>query len=292
LKLLRRVTLLLGAVMLATACGAAAATSGNTSGPTLPIGALPEQVVTSSSPASGSAAHRTTTTLSPEDQIGAIAKGNRVIVIGDSVMASTSKRYTNDMCNALVPLGWQVELDAESGRFVDFGLKVLGQRLSAGWDASVILLGNNYLGNQDEYRTSLEKMVTELSPQPVVLLTVSEFIPSRAEVNQVIFEMAQKYPNVLIVDWAATTAADNSLTGGDNLHLTNYGRQVLAENVALALGQAPEQPGKCLDTTFTDDSSGPVQGTTTTTIRRHTSTTTTAHTTATTTEQTTPTPAT
>jgi hypothetical protein len=132
-------------------------------------------------------------------------------------------------------------------------------------------------------------MVRRLSPNPVVLLTVSEFTPSRGDVNQVILEMAQKYSNVLIVDWASTTADDNTLTGGDNLHLTNVGRQVLAQNVALALGQAPTQPGKCLASTFTDDSSGPVVGTTTTTVRRHTSTTV-AHSTPTTAEPTTQTP--
>ena len=81
--------------------------------------------------------------------MGAKVKGNRVIIIGDSVMASTSRRYGNTMCGALVPLGWQVELDAETSRFIQFGNKVLDKRLSAGWDASVILLGNNYGGDQD-----------------------------------------------------------------------------------------------------------------------------------------------
>ena len=33
------------------------------------------------------------------------SKGNRVILIGDSVMASTSRRYCNNMCEALVPAG-------------------------------------------------------------------------------------------------------------------------------------------------------------------------------------------
>jgi hypothetical protein len=116
-------------------------------------------------------------------------------------------------------------------------------------------------------------MVTRLSPNPVVLLTATEFTESRQQVNQVIFEMAQKYDNVLIVDWATTTADDTGLTGGDGLHLTNDGRRVLAENVALALGVAPQQPGKCLATSFKDDSSGPVGGTTTT-VRRSTQTTT------------------
>lgn len=258
---LRRVTLLLCVVGTLTACGAGASATDGTA-PSLEVGELPQPTDATPAP-TDSGVRRTTTTLSPEDQIGALSAGNRVILIGDSVMASTSRRYSNDMCNALVPLGWQVEVDAETGRFVTFGNEVLDTRLDAGWDASVILLGNNYREDQNGYRKELEKMVRRLSPQPVVLLTVTEFMPSRAEVNEVVFEMAAKYDNVLVVDWATTTADDPSLTGADGLHLTTAGRKALAENVALALGVAPEQPGKCLTTDYTDDSSGPVEGTTT-----------------------------
>ena len=159
--------------------------------------------------------------------------GNRVILIGDSVMASTSQRYGGEMCAALVPLGWQTEVDAETGRFIDFGDEVLDSRLAAGWDVSVILLGNNYGDNQDVYREYLDAMVARLSPQPVVLLTVTEFKPSRAQVNAVIFEMAQKYPNVVVLDWAAVTAADRRSPGDDGLHLAQAGREALAEQVAL-----------------------------------------------------------
>jgi hypothetical protein len=255
---LRRVTLLLCVAASLTACGAGASATDGTA-PSLEVGQLPEPTADTVAP-TDSGSRRTTTTLSPEDQIGALSAGNRVILIGDSVMASTSRRYSNDMCNALVPLGWQVEVDAETGRFVTFGHDVLDARLDAGWDASVILLGNNYREDQNGYRKELDRMVQRLSPQPVVLLTVSEFTPSRAEVNEVVFEMAAKYDNVLVVDWATTTADDPSLTGGDGLHLTTAGRIALAQNVALALGEAPEQPGKCLTTDYTDDSSGTVDG--------------------------------
>ena len=256
--LARRITLLLCCVASLTACGATAASDASVPA-TLPIGELPSSLPPDPNAPAGTL--RPTTTLPRADQIGAIAPGNRVIVIGDSVVASTSKRYSNDMCKALVPLGWQVELDAETGRFVEFGAKVLDQRLSAGWDASVILLGNNYIQNQDGYRQQLDRLVRRLSPDPVVLLTVTEFVSTRRAVNAVIREMADKYPNVTIVDWATTTAEDRTLTGGDGLHLTPSGRKALAANVALALGEAPEQPGKCLTTKFTDDSMMPVTGT-------------------------------
>lgn len=267
--LLRRVTLLLCVVASASACGTTAGDAGSTTTP-LAIGELPAPVTDPPSTV-GSTRPGVTTTLAPEDQVGVRAEGNRIILIGDSVMASTSRRYSNDMCNALVPLGWQVEVDAETGRFIEFGKKVLDKRLSAGWDVSVILLGNNYAENQDKYRTQLEQLVERLSPNPVLLLTVTEFKPSRAEVNDVIVEMAATHDNVTVVDWATATENDPDLTGADGLHLTTKGREALAQTVALTLGEAPEQPGDCLKTSFADDSSGPVTGTT---VRRHTSTTT------------------
>ena len=275
LMFLRRIALLLGLLAVATACGAA---SGQGVDPpeTAAVGGLPAQTAATTTVTldeSTSTVVRTTVTLAPNEQIGARVPGNRVILIGDSVMASTSKRYGGEMCAALVPLGWQTEVDAETGRFIDFGDQVLDSRLAAGWDVSVILLGNNYGDNQDVYRRYLDAMVARLSPQPVVLLTVTEFKPSRAQVNAVVLEMAQKYPNVVVLDWAAVTGGDRSLTGADGLHLTEAGRASLAEQVALVLGPAAVQPGKCLSTGFHDDSSGPVGGTTTT-VKKSTSTTT------------------
>jgi len=231
---------------------------------------------------------RTTVPIEASDEIGANVPGNRVILIGDSVMASTARRYGDEMCAALVPLGWQTEVDAETGRFIDFGDTVLDKRLSAGWDVSVILLGNNYGDNQDVYRKYLDAMVARLSPQPVVLLTVTEFKPSRLQVNQVVFEMAQKYPNVVVLDWAAVTAANRALMGKDGLHLTQQGREALAGVVSMVLGQAPLQPGKCLTTTFRDDSSGSVTGPNVTVQQRPRTTTTVANPGSTTPKTTTP----
>lgn len=267
--LLRRVTLLLCVVASVSACGSSAGEAGNATTP-LTVGELPAPVTDPPSTV-GSTRPGVTTTLAPEDQVGVRAEGNRIILIGDSVMASTSRRYSNDMCNALVPLGWQVEVDAETGRFIEFGKKVLDKRLADGWDVSVILLGNNYAENQDKYRAQLETLVERLSPNPVLLLTVTEFKPSRAKVNEVIWKMADTHDNVTVVDWATITRDDPDLTGADGLHLTTKGREALAQTVALTLGEAPEQPGDCLKTSFSDDSSGPVTGTT---VKRHTSTTT------------------
>lgn len=280
--LFRRVALLSASILAIAACGAAANDGESAAGQPSPLrpGSLPPTFVPVPPAEAGfestsSTLPRTTVPLSPDALVGARVSGNRVLLIGDSVLAGTARRYSDDMCEALVPLGWQVELNAETARFVEFGDVVLDARLSAGWDAVVILLGNNYRGVQADFADAMTTMVERLAPRPVVLLTVSEFTPSRVQVNEVIFELAATYAHVVVVDWGAITAADGSLTGADDLHLTDSGRVALAAEVAQAMGPAPVEPGRCLPTEFDDDSSGSVDpATTTTTIRRTNRTTT------------------
>ena len=203
-----------------------------------------------------------TTTLTPVQAIGTLVTGNRLIMIGDSITASAAKRYGGEFCDALVPLGWQVEVDAEPSRFVDFGNSVLDKRLSAKWDAAYVFLGSNYLGDQFSYRTQLEKIVQRLSPTPVVLLTVTLFEDSRQEVNDAITLVSAEFPNVHVLDWGSIAAADApTILRGDGLHLTNDGRAVLASTVAGVMGPAPAAPGKCLSTSFSNDAGGSVNGT-------------------------------
>lgn len=263
---LRPVSLRAGCVLALAAtlaaCGSAAAPERTGPGQ-LSVGSLPPGPATAPLDTSYLTS-RTTVPIAADDRIGRRVAGNRVLAIGDSVMASTSSRYSGDMCEALVPLGWQVEVAAETGRFVDFGTRVLDRRLDIGWDVGVVLLGNNYRGDVDDFRREMTSIIDRFTPAPVVVLTVSEFTSSRVEVNQVILEIAAVRPDVLVVDWATVTAQDPSLTGSDRLHLTTEGRLALAREVALALGEAPSGPGDCLPSQFVDDSSGSVTGTTTT----------------------------
>ena len=184
-----------------------------------------------------------------------IVEGQRVLMIGDSIMASTSRRYGGEMCSELVPRGWEVEVDAESGRFVDFGDRVLDNRLDAGWDVAVVMLGNNYGADKAVFSDYLTDIVDRLAPRPTVLLTVTEFRPDRADVNEAIYEIAADYENVRVVDWAAETADDPTLVGGDGLHLSDLGRARYADVIGTALGRAPGfGEGDCLGSDFTDDS--------------------------------------
>lgn len=230
---------------------------------TVPIGALPP-AVTDDVDAAGDlrdGAYRTTVPLAPEDRLGRLVQGNHIILIGDSVMASTAARYSGEMCDALVPLGWRVEVNAEVGRFIGFGDVVLDAReTAASWDIAAVALGANFAGDLAAYRDELTSLVERLAPRPVILYTVTEFEPSRLQVNSVIFEVAVSSPNVFVIDWGAVTGADPTLTGRDGLHLTLAGRERFASELAQVLGDAPTGDGSCLPSQFTDDSLGSVTG--------------------------------
>ena len=202
-----------------------------------------------------------TTTLVPPVPIGSLVTGNRFLMIGDSITASAAQRYGGELCAALVPLGWQVEVDAEPSRFIDFGNTVLNQRLSSKWDAAYVFLGTNYLGDQQSYFKQLEKIVKRLSPRPVLLLTVTLFAESRQQVNDAIYLVSSQYPNVHVLDWGAIATADAAtILRGDGQHLTDSGRATLASTVAGFMGQAPAEPGRCLQTAFTNDAGLSVNG--------------------------------
>lgn len=189
-----------------------------------------------------------------------VAPGNRILMIGDSILASTSKRYSNTMCDALVPLGWQVEIEAEVSRGIDFGVDVMQARGDAGWDAGLVFLGTNYGNDANQYLKFLNRIVTAFGDVPVVLVTVGEHRAEMRDVNRVIEDLTDVYDNLSIVDWRTITAETPSLLNVDGIHPTTKGREVLAGAVAFHLGTAPTGPGKCLDSVFADDSAGTIDG--------------------------------
>ena len=193
--------------------------------------------------------------------LGELVGGNRAIIIGDSIFASTAPRFSGSMCERLNEAGWDVEIDAEPGRFIAFAVEVLDARFAPDsgldWDLAVIFFGSNFNGSLPNFRSTLESMLERLSPRPVLLLTVSEFQQSRVEVNETIREVAAESSNVQLLDWGRITAAEPGLLNSDRLHLSTAGKNRITTEVALALGTAPtlvtDGKGKCLPTLFTED---------------------------------------
>jgi len=186
--------------------------------------------------------------------IGPQIEGNRVLMIGDSIMASTSSRYGNEMCNTLTKLGWQVAVEAQAGEFIGFGAKVLGRRWEEGWVTAVVFLGTNNDDNMTAYEQKLREMFDVLSENPFVVLTTAEFRPKQMQINEIIKRVASEYGNVTVLDWAAV-ARNNGLIGTDGVHLTADGRAVFATAVARSLEFARDRTnGACLPSIFQNDS--------------------------------------
>lgn len=185
--------------------------------------------------------------------IGTLAAGNRLLVIGDSILAGTASRYGGAMCSGLEPLGWKVAVEAEAGQMVGFGRTVLRDRIYEGWDAAVVFLGTNYGGKPETYEKDLTAIVTSLAPRPTLLLTATLFRPSMLQVNEVIRVIASKNSNVTVLDWG-TASMQPGLLNKDQVHPTDAGRQVLVASIASALGSAPTGPGSCMPSKYTDDS--------------------------------------
>jgi hypothetical protein len=251
------------AALCLSACGATAQ-GGDTTSPApaavIGVGELPPPLVTTTSTVPTVAETTPETVAVTTTTIPFSAPGNRILMIGDSILASTSKRSSNDMCRALVPLGWRVAIEAEVSRGIDFGVDVVRARGDEGWDAALVFLGTNYGNDENAYLRTLNRIVTELGDIPIVLVTVSEYRDEVREVNQVVTTMPEVYDNISVVDWRAITAAYPDVLNEDGIHPTPAGREVLAEAVATHLGAAPTSPGSCLDSQFTDDSSGTIDG--------------------------------
>jgi hypothetical protein len=251
---------LLGALV--AGCGTTQADTGDSAATLEPVatvsgvGALP-----AAAPATADSTVPPTTSMPDQDGllIGEQVDGSRLLVIGDSIMASTSSRYGNQMCATLVPLGWQVAVEAEPSRFVEFGNDVLDEVLRNGvapiddWNAAVVFLGSNYRGDPLAYESELRQIVDRLAPRPVLLFTVTEYRPDWSEVNEVILRIVAENDHVTLLDWTTIAEAPGVLSG-DGLHPSESGRQTLADSVAAALGPVSPVPGACLPSVFRDDS--------------------------------------
>lgn len=185
--------------------------------------------------------------------IGSVAKGNRLLVLGDSILAGTAVRYGGAMCRQVVQMGWRVAVEAEAGQAADFGREVLRARLAEGWDAAVVLLGTNPSASLDAFTRDFTAIITSLAPRPVLVLTTSVYKSRQAGVNSAIQTIAAANSNVTLMDWAAISSSPNILNP-DGIHPTESGRAVLVAAIGQALGPAPTTPGKCLESKFTDDS--------------------------------------
>ena len=235
------------------ACGSSisdGATTTAVTGTVAGIGNLPVQVSTT---AADSSSETSALNQSRLLTVGELSDGPRLLMIGDSIFTAVSRRSSNMACERLVPLGWQVAVEAERGRFIDLGLRIVKKKLPQGFDAAVLFLGTNYGKKQDVYQETLDKILDELAPRPVIILTATEYKPFMQEVNAVIEEEVRTRDNLWLVDWREISKTPGVLSR-DGIHPVDAGNVVLMDSIISVLGNAPGgEPGECLKVEFKDD---------------------------------------
>lgn len=234
---------------------------------TVALGAFPEPLSSTDTvpPPPTTLVTQTVPTTEPPPEpisgpIGDEVSGNRVLLIGDTVIASTAPRFDGEMCDALEAFGWQAEIAAEVGRFVEFGRTVVDARMipeEPEWDAAAVMFGNHFDGDVEAFRDELDALLTELDPRPVLLYTIVEDDTFQATLNEIIRGMPGFHPNVVLLDWAEVAAGDDRdvILADSPSGLSEEGRRRLALFTAAALGEPPmtEAPG-CVPPMFVDDS--------------------------------------
>ena len=248
-----RSAVLVALLLIAVACGSSdsdGATTTAANGTVAGIGNLPDQVSTTTvDPSSETSAPIQSRPLT----VGELSNGPRLLMIGDSIFAAVSRRYSNMACDRLVPMGWQVAVEAERGRFIDLGLRIVKKKLPQGFDAAVLFLGTNYGKKQDVYKEYLDKILDELAPRPVIILTATEYKPFMQEVNAVIEEQVRTRDNLWLVDWREISKTPGVLWR-DGIHPVDAGNVVLMDSIIEVLGNAPgNDPGECLKVEFKED---------------------------------------
>jgi hypothetical protein len=240
---------------------------------TVAIGVLPDQPSDAATlpppPPPPTTAPTATTTAAPapigpiDGTIGEAVEGNRILLIGDSILAATTPRHDGLMCDALVLFGWKAEIDAESGRDIQFANEVLDDRLSGPnsdeWDAVALSFGSQVQGTDskavDRFEAALDAVIDRISPRPVALFTLADTGVSAEVVNDVIRSRRDTHPNVVIVEFADAGSDGVPVIDDTSRTLTDDGMKRLSIRTAAAVGKAQgDALGECLPSDYTNDS--------------------------------------
>ena len=242
---------------------------------TVAMGVLPEQLsdaATLPAPPPPPTTAPTVTTPTPasanpegpiEGPIGELVDGNRILLVGDSILASAAPRNGGQLCDALVLFGWAAEIDAVSDRGIDFAAGVLDARLTDeedqedDWDVVALAFGSDVDGTDAdavaEFGTELGELVERVAPRPVLLYTLVDESEDRAAVNDVIRAQPQSHPNVLVIEFADAGDDGVPVVADSGRALTDDGMKRFSIRTAAAVGDAPgDDDGACLPSEYVD----------------------------------------
>jgi hypothetical protein len=196
-----------------------------------------------------------------EAPLSALVDGDRILLIGDSILASAAPRNGGELCDALVLFGWQAEIDAVADRGIDFAAGVLDARLideqgqQDDWDVVALSFGSDVDGNDAdavaEFGTELGELVERVTPRPVLLYTLAGGGAGRSAINDVIRAQPQSHHNVLVVDFADAGGDGVPIVDDSGRALTEDGMKRFSIRTAAAAGEAPGGgEGTCLPSEY------------------------------------------
>lgn len=230
--------------------------------PTVALGDVPGAPTPISSTVVPDTVPPTTTEPEPEPitgPVGEVADGDRLLLIGDTAMLSLTPRAGGLACDVLSGLGWQVDIEAELGRYIGFASEVVDELVidvADDWHVIGLMFGHHLDTTVDEFGETLDDLLRRLGDVPVLLYTRSEVDDASAELNGVIRASAVDRPNVVLVDWGFSVAAEQELDLVDaDGFPTAAGMERITVLTAGALGPSPTGAGGlCFEPVFTDDS--------------------------------------
>ena len=226
------------AALVVAGCGTSQGAQVPTAGTLAGIGVTPDQLGDPQGAALPTEPPRTTSAVTQPDLPP--LTDPRVFMVGDSVLLATTQGRPDALDTYVGSLGWQITVDARVSRFTDEGIRVLRKRRGEVHEVAVVLLGNNYGGNELQFAAQVDEILQMLDGvRVIVMLTVPVYDQKQNEVNDILRQAAATDSRIVLVDWEAYTRLDPSVLSGDDVHPTSYGADVIAQLIGLNLGHAP-----------------------------------------------------
>lgn len=166
---------------------------------------------------------------SPVETVNAIASGEHIYAIGDSVLLGASQYLSSSIPG--------IQIDAAIGRQASQGLKIV-RELGGKPDASTVLLhlGTNGYINESQFKDLLRELANRKS---VLVINVHANRRWTAPNNEIIERLAREFPNVHLINWHSISSAKPEYFVKDGIHLTKAGILALTAEIKVATGGTP-----------------------------------------------------
>jgi hypothetical protein len=153
-----------------------------------------------------------------------------VFLVGDSVMAGAEDALRAGLA------GRRVTISTWVGRQLWQGVDEIQAHRGEIGDAAVVHLGNNWYGTPASLDSQIDRAMHALDGvDRVVWVNTHNHTDWMGAVNAGIGRARARWPQLLVVDWAAAVSRDRGLVYADGTHLTPRGRGVYAGLIVSAL---------------------------------------------------------